>query len=190
MKKEELDSKLKKYYDGSCSEDDEKELKDFFTHGDISEGYEAEKAMFRYFIETSEIPEPSADLDENIIAALDKVSVEKSLWSGRYTKALSGAAAGIIVIMGTLFLFNRSSELPDTYTDPEIAYAETIRVLNQVSDQLSQGITALEPVSKINSMKKLVEESSENYEKSLRNLERLQKAIELTNDHLKEQNNQ
>ena len=56
MKTEELNRLLEKYYSGESTEEEERDLKVFFTGNDIPEGYEAERALFGYFMTVSEVP--------------------------------------------------------------------------------------------------------------------------------------
>lgn len=56
---------------------------------------------------------------------------------------LSGIAAGILILAGTYFFFIQKSEPRDTYSDPEIAYVETMKILYNVSNRLNHGTNAL-----------------------------------------------
>ncbi len=186
MKKEELDKLLEKYYDGSSTEEEQKALKKFFTGSDLPEGYETEKAIFRYYRDMSEIPEPSADLDERIISALDKqLSTGRKPIMSKSVLAISAAAAVLIIISGSWFFLTHGKRSGDTFSDPEIAYAETIKILYNVSVRMNEGTSALEPVSKMNVIPVkdigLIERSAETVMKSLGRLNYLQQVIELTN---------
>jgi len=83
-------------------------------------------------------------------------------------------AAGLLIMVGSYFFFSNKNELHDTFTDPEIAYAETMKILMDVSNRLNKGTKNLEPVGIINSVK------SKNIDKNLKNLEYIQTAIDLT----------
>jgi hypothetical protein len=49
-------------------------------------------------------------------------------------------------MMQHYFFFARESEPTDTFSDPEIAYAETMKILHDVSIRLNKGTRALETV--------------------------------------------
>ena len=55
-------------------------------------------------------------------------------------------------MVASWFFFSGRNELHDTFTDPELAYAETMRILAGVSEKFNMGTKTLEPVSKINIM--------------------------------------
>ena len=183
MKKEEIDILLKRYYEGSGTEEDEKTLKEFFNGDSIPAGYEAEKDIFRYFVHSSRMPAPSDDFEERIISSLSRLPRRKPSIN-RIIIAISGIAAGLLIIIGSWFLISDKGNR-DTYSDPQIAYAETLRILYGVSEKLNQGTSALEPVSKMNlneiNSLDILSESTETIEKNLTNLEYLNKIIEMTN---------
>jgi hypothetical protein len=181
MKKEELDSLISRYYTGSSTKEDEKELISFFSGNDIPDGYETEKAIFRYFEDASEIPEPSPDLEARIIAGLDFSENQGRV--RRLLIALSGVAAAIIIMTGSWFFFANSNKPGDTFADPQLAYEETMKILYDVSSRMNQGAAAMEPFTKINSSFKslqVISKSTETFQNSFRSLDHLQKAIEIT----------
>jgi hypothetical protein len=59
------------------------------------------------------------------------------------------AAATILIMIGTYFIFFQKREPADSFSDPRIAYAETMKILNDVSVKLNKGTMALQPISKI-----------------------------------------
>lgn len=190
MKKEEIDSLLKKYYEGTSTEEDEKTLKDFFNWEDVPAGYEADREIFRYFTHSSKIPTPSDDFEERIISSLGRPG-SKTRSINRIILAVSGIAAGVLIIIGLWFLLPERG-IRDTYSDPQIAYAETLKILYGVSEKLNSGAAALEPVAKmnLNDIKGLdiLSESTETIEKNLMNLEYLDRIIEMTNISGQEKN--
>lgn len=190
MKKEELDKLLNKYYNGESTEDDENVLKTFFSGNEVPEGYEAEVAIFSFYKNASGIPEPSSDFESRILAAVDVAENSKRL-SGKFRRLIYPSisiAAGILIIVATWFFFNKSREPRDTFTDPELAYAETIKILEVVSSQLNKGTRALEPVSRINAVStksfETISKTQKMVEKNLRNLDYLNKAFEIVNSPL------
>jgi hypothetical protein len=181
MNEEELKKLIQKYYNGESSEEEENALRVYFRKNDIPRGYETEKAIFGYYDDSESIPEPSNNFEAQILAAIDvsgkKVNNRKLIFS------LLSAAAGILLLFGAYFFFTGRTETIDTYTDPKIAYLETMKILHEVSSQLNEGAMALQPVGKLNEIKKNsfkpMNESSRTVEK---NLKSLQKSIELTTD--------
>jgi hypothetical protein len=150
MKEERLRHLLEKYYDGNTSAEEEKELKEFFYSDGIIPGYEAEKDIFSHYARPEKIPVPSADFESRIIKAVNDLEIKKRqiIIRKRLIVVLSTAAA-ILILIGSYFVLFKKSEPADSYSDPRIAYIETMKILNEVSVKLNRGTMALHPISKI-----------------------------------------
>jgi hypothetical protein len=185
MNEVELKRLIEKYYNGESTEQEENILKDYFRKGNIPEGYEAEKLIFSYYTDSAEIPGPSIDFESRIMAGIDasgrNIGSQKLK---RYLLPVLSVAAGLLILVGSYFLIVKKAETGDTFTDPKLAYAETIKILRDVSSQLNHGARVLEPVAKINEMGKKSFASFNKpagiVEKNLRNLNYLQQAFEIT----------
>lgn len=186
MNVEELNRLLEKYYKGESTEEEEKILREYFKENNVPESYEAEKDIFGYFIADRKVPEPSFDFEARILAGIDASDSKRGSQKIRKYVLLSlSAAAGLLVLAGSYFFLVHRTEPGDTFTDPETAYAETMKILVDVSSQLNHGAQALDPVSKINEMTtksfEAINKSTIIIEKNLKNLNYIQKAIEITN---------
>lgn len=189
MNAEELKRLIEKYYKGESTEEEERNIRDYFKQNDIIEGYEAEKVIFGYYSEAGEpgeLCEPSDDFEAKIMSGIDTIDTnEGSRKFRKYILPCLSAAAGLLILVSSYFFLNRRSESKDTFTDPNIAYAETMKILMDVSSQLNHGTQALEPVSKINEMTaksfESINKSTKIIEKSLENLNNFQKAIDIKN---------
>jgi hypothetical protein len=186
MNAEELNRLLGKYYNGDSTEDEEMTLRDYFREKNILVGYEAEKDIFGYYRVAGEVSEPSLDFEARILAGIDAFNRKReSNKTRKYILSYLSVAAGILILAGSYFFFIHISKSGDTFSDPEIAYAETMKILMDVSSQMNQGAKALEPVGKINELTtKSFEAINKSYrliEKNMKNLNYLQKAIEITN---------
>jgi hypothetical protein len=194
MNTKELNRLLEKYYSGESTGEEERDLKVFFNGNDIPEGYEAEKALFGYFMAVSEVQEPSSAFEARILTGID--GSEKNTRSRRHRRFVFtalGTAAGILMLAGSYFFFVNRSEPRDTFSDPKLAYAETMKILMDVSSQLNRGTMALEPVTRINDLKAksfdAIIKSTKTVQKNLKNLDYLQKAIEITNETVEKSTN-
>jgi hypothetical protein len=186
MNEEEIKGLIEKYYNGESTDPEEALLRDYFNQDDIPAGYEAEKAIFRYFSEPVSVPEPSSDFENRIQAGVDEAAgTSRQLRARRYILPFISAAASLLILLGSYFFLIRRSESLGTYKDPDIAYAETMKILMEVSYKLNQGTSALKPVGKINTMTvkslETFSKSQQMIEKNLKNLEYLQTAVEITN---------
>lgn len=154
MKEERLKELLGRYYGGSTSESEETELKNFFSGDSVPEGYDAEKAIFGLFSQNEALAEPSEGFSKRIINAID--DLEKNQKSNhardRYIVIFSSAAAILLLILGSYFFFSGRSSIEDTFSDPQIAYAETMKILNEVSVKLNRGTKALKPLERIENL--------------------------------------
>jgi hypothetical protein len=186
MNTKELNRLLEKYYKGESTEAEEEKLRRFFSGENIPEGYDTEKAIFCYYDEANAIPEPSYDFEARILDGIDRYEEGRRKFSiRRHLIPSLSAAAGILLLAGSYFFFIHRSEPRDTFTDPQIAYAETMKILMNVSSQLNRGAMALEPVGKMNEMttKSLesIHKSTKIVERNLKSLDYLERAIEIIN---------
>ena len=68
---------------------------------------------------------------------------KKVLWTN--------VAALVLAIVGSyLFFTNYKKEPKDTFDDPQIAYAETMKILNEVSQKINKGAKPLTEIKKLN----------------------------------------
>jgi gamma-glutamylcysteine synthetase len=147
MEENKLKELLDKYYNGATSPEEELELKRYFSDDNVFTGYEAEKEIFRYYSGMEKINVPSADFEMRIIQSLDDLDKIKLKNDNRKKYIiLFSAAATILLMIGSWFFLLREREPADTFSDPSLAYAETMRILNNVSVKLNRGTEALKPV--------------------------------------------
>jgi hypothetical protein len=150
MKEERLKELLEKYYNGETSEAEEAEMKEYFSGDRIIDSYDSEREIFRHYSLSEIIPLPSEGFRDRIVKAVDDLEKSRrSIFTRRlYLYAISAAAA-ILLFVGSYFIFFNQRGPEDTFSDPKIAYAETMKILNEVSVKLNKGTLALRPISKI-----------------------------------------
>jgi hypothetical protein len=154
MNEEELKKLIEKYYNGTSTESEEKALRAWFSLNEAPAGYETEKELFGFYMEAGEVPEPTAGFESGIIRAIDR-SDNNMRYAGirRAIVPLLSAAAGLLILAGSYFFFINRTEPEDTFKDPALAYAETVKILRDVSSQINRGTRSLQPVGRINEMK-------------------------------------
>lgn len=141
---------LEKYYEGSTSLSEETLLREFFSSKNVPEELRDEKEIFNFYRPALEIPEPSEDFEKRIISAIDsEVNDQNRILTRRRIALFSGIAAGLLILTATYFFLFNSSGLRDTYTDPEIAYSETIKILYNVSARMNNATMRLQPLGKL-----------------------------------------
>jgi hypothetical protein len=184
MKREELNRLLEKYYDGNTSEAEELWLRDFFSSGNIPDGYEAEKEIFGFYSGFEKIPEPTPGFEKKILDAVDNnIGHILILKRRRFVFSLVSAAAGVLLLAGTYFFFLHRAEPRDTFSDPQLAYAETLKILYNVSSKINHGTR---PLGSFGRMYDLSSKSFEAFDRSttmveekLKNLGYIRKAAEM-----------
>lgn len=186
MNREELKRLLGRYYSGESTGEEENNLREYFRRDDIPEGYDTEKIIFGFYTTENEIPEPSQGFEARLIESIDAyenkhVAREKR----RFIFSFMSVAAGILILVASYFLVVQTSKSQDTFKDPHIAYAETMKILMDVSSRLNRGTQSLEPVGRINKIPvksfNSMNRPSTLIEKNMKNLEHLKKAIKIIN---------
>lgn len=144
MNSEEIKRLVEKYYEGTTTSEEEQLLKKFFSRDNVPVDLRSDQEIFRYYMQEARVPEPSADFEKNIISAIEfEDKVLSKFKRRRMFAALSGIAAAMLILAGSYFLFTGRSEPRDTYSDPDLAYAETMKILHEVSSRLNNGTKAL-----------------------------------------------
>lgn len=184
MNIKEISDLLEKYYKGETSPEEEILLRDYFSTGQIPPEFESEQEIFNFYSRMEEVPAPSSDFEERILSAIDESDRARSgVVKKRMLYTFLSSAAAILLLMGSYFLIIRKSEPADTYSDPAIAYAETLKLLYNVSESLNNGLNSLEPVRKIESVSdrtiETLSRSTTLIENNLRSLDYFAKAMNI-----------
>jgi len=187
MNGEEIRKLLEKYYNAETSEKEEIELRRFLSGDDFPDDLREERAIFQGFDQLSGIKGPSDDLEKKIMDSIRHDGGEsKRPRTRRIYLTLSSIAAGLLVLTATYLFLTRESGPRDTYSDPEIAYAETMKILYDVSVKLNSGMEGLESVGRMEEITgkslELINRPAEVIEKKLKPLDRFRKTMEVVND--------
>jgi hypothetical protein len=184
MRTAEINRLLERYYDGESSEEEELILRRFFEAENVRAEFEAEKEVFRYFSKNAEIPEPSTGFESKIISAVG-ANEQRSLILIFRSRLItySGIAAGLLLLFGSYFLFTYKSQPKDTFSNPEIAYAETVKILFNVSSKINHDTRQLYQVGKLEEATAksfaTINKSGRIIENNLKNLDYFQQAIKI-----------
>jgi hypothetical protein len=160
MKRERLNELLVKYYDGTSSSEDEQELIAWFSGDGDFTGYEAEAEIFNHYYNSVTVPEPVQGFEDRLISAVDGLdNKEQKKHNRQLSITVFSAAATVLILISSWFLLNRQKEPQDTFSDPQLAYAETIKILSDVSVKLNHGTQALKEISRVQNKAQLSIES-------------------------------
>ncbi len=146
MAHEKIKELLSKFNEGTTSEEEEAQLKEYLADPAVASLFpEAE-----YIVKSrTEVPEPSADFLDKLEAVTRR---ERKMTSReemiRYSMTIAATA---VILIGTYLLFDylRPDRMRDTYSDPEIAMAEVRSILTAVSQNMNTGT---EPLGSIRAM--------------------------------------
>ena len=145
MELKKIERLLVKYYDGSTSIEEEAFLMAFFEKEVIPDYLKQDKEMFLFYAAEKEEEYP-ADLENNILEAIEgEESKERSKdrHLPKYLYWVSSVAASLLIVLSVYF-YQKSPSLEDTYENPELAYLETRKVLYYVSSKLNKGTLPVE----------------------------------------------
>lgn len=180
MNTDEVKKLLEKYYEGDSSVDEEIILKEFFSRDEVPEELEAEKDIFCYFLQLSGMPLPAGGFTDRILSAVDDEDIlSKRSYRRKIFRIVTGIAASLMIITGSYLYFNYRSGQSDTYSDPELAYNEAMRILVDVSVRLNRGTVEL---GKIGMMQDVLDKSFETLNKPSSMVSEKMKALELLNN--------
>lgn len=147
MEQERIRELLNNYFEGSTSEEEEAQLREYLADPALSSALRSE---YGYLPELAPaVPEPG----EGFYQRLEAVTRRETEISPRQRvlRYAMGIAAAAAIFTGAIFFFNYMGmrEMHDTYKDPDIALAEVRDILMAVSEKMTTGT---EPLGSINSM--------------------------------------
>jgi hypothetical protein len=133
MELDKIEKLIEKYFDGETSIAEEKVLKDYFTSTDVAQHLEQYKSVFGYFSQAKQ---------EQFTATVPLASKKRNsvVWLS--------VAASVAVLLGagiyTYQSYNTSSyENLGVVNDPEVAFRETKKALDMISEHVNTGITGM-----------------------------------------------
>jgi hypothetical protein len=128
-----IEKLIEKYFEAETTIAEEKELKNYFASPDVAQHLEQYKPLFGYAIQAKQ----------------EQFNATIPLQSEKQTRIVwLSVAASIIVLLGvSLFTFNHYNQpkLNDfgTYDDPEVAFRETQKALDLISEHVNKGIGSM-----------------------------------------------
>ncbi len=140
-----IESLLKKYFDGETSIDQEKQLTNYFSSENVAQHLQQYQSMFKYFKN-----EKKATFKKEIV-----------LKSNRNLAWFSIAASIILLAgIGTFYLMKNKQANPEeglgTYKTPEIAFVETQKALQMLSSNVNVGINSVTYIKEYQNTKNII----------------------------------
>lgn len=149
---DEINTLLRKFYDGQTTEAEENRLREFFNNPDIPSELADEAAFFRSLPATPKGMERRLERQINAWNMIEKTTERKA--RSVSLRWVMGMAASVLALLTLgIYLNMRQPQPPlavqqDTYTDPRDAYAETQKALTLFSQKLNKGLGSLEQKNK------------------------------------------
>lgn len=138
---------LQKYFEAETTVEEENELITYFSSEAVDESLKTVVPMF------SGIKELSAERD----LALEEELMDHILESEHSEKMryrfmwqwVTGIAAVIVMALLAVNFYGSRNQWKDTFSDPQMAYAEATKTLQFVSSKYNQGLAQLKPIQKV-----------------------------------------
>lgn len=144
MESDRIEILLERYFDAETSIAEEKELKAYFSSSDVAQHLEQYRALFGYFEQ-----EQHQKYEQALPLQTNK---PKAVW-------LSIAASVVVLLGAGIMYFTASKPVPQdlgTFDDPEIAFRETQKALNLLSQNVNVGVESVKYVGEYEKSKQLI----------------------------------
>ncbi len=157
----EAEQLLEKYWQCETSVEDEQKLRDFFAAGKISSSLKGTSELFMFL---------NAEKGKTLAINFE-ATVTKKLGARQEGKAIqmisfgnmARIAAGIVVVVAATFLIRQEirksypKELQDTYSDPQLAFEETKRALQMISNSFGKAKREASKMQMLNEAEKKIQ---------------------------------
>lgn len=130
-----IEKLLEKYFEATTTTAEEKELKDYFTKGEVAPHLEQYAPMFSYFSEAKE----------------ERFTRQVSLKTRRYIYQWISVAAAVVIAFG-VFLGRDYQEQKEA----EFAYQETRKALSLLAENLDRGTQKVAYLNEFESTKQKI----------------------------------
>ena len=141
-----------KYLEGETSLEEEQQLRDYFTQGDVDETLQEFKPLFSYFVEAKQ-EQSTSDIRPQLSKSHNKMY-----------KTWMAAAASIALVATAVWYGNGYTASQDdlgTYESPEVALQKTRDILNLVSSYMNEGTKDLGYLAELDNTKdKLIKDNN------------------------------
>jgi len=151
MNLQKIELLIEKYEKGETSLNEEMELKIFFAKENVPFHLSGYKNLFTFYRKAGEEEITDPDFDEKVLRVIAGPGEATGHRRGfRRLYPVLSIAAGLLLILGLYFVFMQQKKITDTFNDPELAYAETKKILLKVAGNLNTGVDELSNVKEIN----------------------------------------
>lgn len=142
-----IEKLLENYFQGETNLTEEQELKNYFASGNVAPNLKQYQSMFGYFSEVKN----------------EKFTKEIVIQNKKKNTVWLSIAASVTILLGVgVFSYlnmetkNKTTGELGTYDDPEVAFRETQKALNMVSENVNVGIKSVEYVNEYQESRNLI----------------------------------
>ena len=176
MNLQKMEELIRKYESGETSMEEEKVLHDFFENNEVPVHLANYKKLFSFFDTSKSEMLEDEGFDDRIMKLIAKAEPIKSPEGKSYKLyTMMSIAASILILISVGIYFQSGTpkiHFEDTYDNPELAYAETKKILMLVSGNMNTGSDELQNVAELeNGFKELKKIS--NLKSGMKNMEKL-----------------
>lgn len=195
MKQALLKELLEKYYNALTTQEEEQILIDLLSSDDLPPEYFSDRDALVALMEMATHPEPDNLFESRMESAIfpPAQSLSNAPHTGRYPHrrvfiSLLSSAAVVLLVVSAWFMIGNKSEPSDSFSSPELAYAETLKTLHRVSSEMNRATSKLRPLESIGRAERSMQSIGETgrlIDRGFSELETVQKALTgkgLTND--------
>ncbi len=145
MELKQIEKLLEKYLDAETTIAEEKQLKAYFASDNVAPHLEHYRPVFGYFVQER-------------TQQFEKTIPLKAVNKRKYVAWLSVAAS--VAVLFSVFIFINQPAAPEedlgTYNDPEVAFRETQKALNMLSQNVNRGVTSMEYIGEYENTRKTI----------------------------------
>lgn len=144
MELAQIEQLLHKYLEGNTSIAEERELKNYFSSNNVASHLQPYQSMFGYYKKQEEIQFTKT-------LPLQPRKRNNVKWIG--------VAASFVVLFGTALFYmnsNGTNENLGTFDDPEIAFIETQKALEMLSENVNYGVEGVVLLNEYDQSKKTI----------------------------------
>ena len=162
----EVERLLEKYWQTETTLEEEQQLREFFATGQVSPSLKSAADLFAFF--QSEKEKTLAQNFEGAVTKQLKARHRGKLVTMVGWGNMARIAAGIVVVVAATFLIRQEirksypKELQDTYTDPQMAFEETKRALQMISNTFGKAKKEASKMQMLNEAEKKIQSKSDN----------------------------
>lgn len=140
-----MEKLLENYFQGETNLVEEQELKNYFASGNVAPNLKQYQSMFGYFSE----------------AKNEKFTKEIVIHNKKKSTIWLSIAASVTILLGVgvfsyINMETKTTGELGTYDDPEVAFRETQKALNMVSENVNVGIKSVEYVNEYQESRNLI----------------------------------